>query len=51
MANPPNMFTDAKNMAKKPNICDKLSFDDCIDMRAPTMTMPDIAFDTLIKGE
>ena len=51
MANPPKIFIDAKNIAKKLNICEMSEVVDCIDMRAPTITMPDIAFDTLIKGE
>ena len=51
IANPPNMLIDAKKQA----IYDKVKFielsDVSSDIKAPKIIMPEIAFETLIKGE
>ena len=51
MAKPPKMLTDAKKTAIYDNIRSVAEYEVSKDKIAPIIIMPDIAFETLIKGE
>lgn len=51
MANPPKMFIDAKKIAEYDKMVPVCEAEFSKDMIPPRMIIPEMAFETLIKGE